>query len=343
MVLEDLGAVGDLHESTVTTPEPGPHDVLIRVETVSVNHQDVFVMRGLGHIAGLSLPHILGNDPAGTALAVGEAVDNVSAGDRVVVKSTIACHSCSTCANGRDDACPNIRIFGVHTPGGFAEYTVAPGSNVFVIPSELSFAEATAISQTFPVALNVLERGGLTEEDTVLVAGAAGGVGSAAVQLATREGARVVALASSDERVDAAVQMGATTGFNYRDNPEFASSIRELSPEGVNLYVEPVGDPVVFAESTKALSRAGRVVVCGSHGGTDVNLNLLWLFRNRASIIGSAGATAAGFARVLELAASADIQANIDRILPLIQVNEAFGLLTGRHTKGKLVLDVGSW
>ncbi len=106
------------------------------------------------------------------------------------------------------------------------------------------------------------------------------------------------------------------------------------------MYVEPAGNPTVWAEALQTLGRRGRVVVCGSHAGPIVELNLLWLFRMRASILGSAGSTRADFAEVLELAGAGRITATIDSVRPLWEVQDALQRLVLRQNRGKLVLEV---
>ncbi len=341
LVISGPGGIESLVESTLPTPVPGPGEVLISVHTVAANHQDHFVLRGLGNIAGVALPHVLGNDPAGVIAAVGPGVPGSRLGERVVVKPAIACDECEPCRAGSDDACERLRSVGVHRHGGFAEYLTVPGQNAFPIPDRLEFAAATALAQSFPVALTLLRKAGLHAEDIVLVAGAAGAIGAAAVQLSRLAGATVVAAAGSPGRVEYAVGLGAQLGIDYRADPSFADTVRQSFPQGVSLYVEPAGNPTIWAEGLRSVGRQGRVAVCGSHAGPIVQLDLLWLFRMRVSIFGSAGATRAIFAEILELAGEDRIEATIDSVRPLWEARDAFERLVARQNRGKLVLELG--
>jgi NADPH:quinone reductase-like Zn-dependent oxidoreductase len=340
MVLPRVGSYEDLVEATVPTPVPGAGEVLVRVHTVAANHQDHFVCRGRGNVRSLQLPHIVGNDPAGEVVAVAPGVDTSRIGGRVLVKPAIACDGCDPCLEGHDDACERLESIGVHRAGGLAEYVAVPAQNAFPIPSGVDFATATALAQSFPVALNMLERAELAADDVVFVTGAAGAIGSACIQLARHAGARVIAGASSPERVAYAEALGAELGIDYRAEPEFSATIRDVFPAGVSLYIETAGDPDTWREALRALGRRSRVAVCGSHAGPLVTLDLNWLFRMRVTVMGSAGSTRRGFAHVLELAGDGRVSANIDSILPLAKAKEAFRRLENRENRGKLVLQV---
>ena len=323
-------------------PVPGPGEVLIQVYTVAVNRQDTFTMRGLAQARHpVPLPHVLGIDPAGIVVAHGPGVASPAVGERVVVKPGIACGRCPDCLAGRDDACPTTENVGVHRPGGMAEYVAIPAQNAFAIGDLLGFAEATAIAHSFPVALQLMrDRAGLIADETVLVTGAGGAIGAAAVQLAKLLGARVIAAAGGEDRVAYARSIGADAVVDYLAEPAFAPAVRAFAPDGVDLYVESAGDPAIWKESLKTLGRRGRVAVCGSHAGPMVELDLNWLFRMRISILGGSGATRATQQDAIDLAREGRIEANIHGRYPLEDAAAAFAILLGRGNRGKVILDV---
>ncbi len=289
----------------------------------------------------MSLPLVLGNDPAGTVVEVGALVTELGPGDRVVVKPQVGCGMCRACTSGEDDACLQLRSVGLHRNGGFAEYVAVPARNVFRIPDRLAFAEATALSQSFPVALQMLrERGGVHEGDTVLVTRAAGAIGSAAVQIARILGARVIAAAGGEEHVEFARTLGAEAVIDYRAEPAFGELVRERFPGGTSVYVESAADPAVWSEALSTVGRRGRVLVCGAHAGPVVDVNLSWLFRSRVSIIGSSGSRRSVFADTIQLAANVDLIANIDSIRPLADVRSAFDRLMAGKNRGKIIMEV---
>lgn len=342
IALTAFGGPEDLELVQLPVPAPAAGEVLIEVHTVGVNRQDTFTMRGNAQARhAVPLPHVLGIDPAGVVVATGPGVETPAIGDRVVVKPGIACGACPDCLAGRDDACPTTENVGVHRPGGMAEYVAIPAQNTFAIGDDLPFADATAIAHSFPVALQLMrDRAGLRAGETVLVTGASGAIGSAAVQLAKLLGARVVAAAGGEERAAYARSVGADAVIDYRADPEFAPAVRAFAPDGVDLYVESAGDPAIWRESLKTVGRRGRVAVCGSHAGTLVELDLNWLFRMRVSILGGSGATRATQQDAIDLARQGRISANIHGHYRLEDAADAFALLLRRGNQGKVILDV---
>jgi NADPH:quinone reductase-like Zn-dependent oxidoreductase len=274
---------------------------------------------------------------------VGAEVTGHAVGDRVLVKPAVACGHCRFCEAGEDDACANLQNIGVHRPGGMAGYVAVPAKNAFAIPDSLGHAEATAIAHSFPVALQLLvERAGLRPDDVVLVAGAVGAVGSAAVQLAKLHGATVIAAVGGPDRVERCTDLGADLVIDYGTDPRFADTIRETFPDGVSLFVDPAGHPGVWAEAVRALGRRGRIAVCGAHAGPKVELDLAWLFRTRATIIGCSGSTLAGVRRIVELAGEGRLRPPVDSVRPLAEVHSAFARLLARENRGKVILEVST-
>lgn len=344
VALTAIGGPEHLEATTLPVPVPARDEVLVAVRTVAANRQDTYTMRGWANRGPLSLPHVLGIDPAGVVAGWGEAVEGFEVGQRVVVKPSISCGTCRLCLAGEDDACANLRNVGVHRWGGMAEYVAVPVRNVFTIPDGVSFAEASAMSHSFPVAMTMIrERAGLRADDTVLVTSAAGAVASAAVQLARIHGARVIAAAGGPERVARARELGglgADEVIDYRAVPAFAEEVMRLAPEGVSLYVETAGDPAIWKEALRTLGRKARVTVCGSHGGPIVELDLNWLFRTRIGVLGCSGSSLAAYRDVLELAGAGRLRANIHEVLPLERARDAFATLLGRGNRGKIILEV---
>lgn len=343
VVIPRLGGPEVLELVELPTPTPEKNEVLIEVRTVAANRQDVFTMTGTANVREMHLPHTPGIDPSGVVAALGSDVGGLQVGDRVLVKPAIACGSCSFCAAGEDDACARLQNVGVHRPGGMAEYVAVPATNVFPIPDSLGHAEATAIAHSFPVALHLLVgRAGIRPDDVVLVTGAAGAVGSAAVQLAKLRGATVVAAVGGPDRAEIVRGLGPDLVVDYGSRPSFAVDIRERFPDGVTLYVEPAGNPAIWSEAMKAVGRRGRIAVCGAHAGPRVELDLAWLFRNRVTVHGCSGSTIAGVREVIGIAAEGRLRPAIDSLRPLDDVRAAFERLQARENRGKVILEVSN-
>jgi len=344
MVLSELGGLDGLGLDEVAVPQVAADEVLIRVATVAVNRQDLNLIFGRFKVPGFQLPHIPGLDPAGVVAAVGPLVGDLAVGDRVVVKPPIACTECQACLDGEDDACERVHSVGIHRPGGMAEYTSVPRRNVFLLPHQLAMADATAVSHSFPVALTLLRRVGVGPGDTVLVSGASGAVGSAVVQLARSQGARVIAGVAGPSGAEwlrgLPPAIAPDLVIDYAETAGFSTLVREFEPAGVSVHVETASDPGLWDEAMKSLARRARVAVIGAHAGPRVEVDTNWLFRQRVTIIGCSGSSLAAFADSLDLAGRGAIVPHIDSIGPLTGAVAAYERLLSRDNRGKIVLRV---
>jgi NADPH:quinone reductase-like Zn-dependent oxidoreductase len=173
----------------------------------------------------------------------------------------------------------------------------------------------------------------------VLVMGAAGGLGSAGVQVAKHLGAKVIAAAGSDERVKVGLGLGADAGVNYRTQDLTAEAIRITGGAGVNVVFENIGDPDLFPKAFAALARRGRLVTAGGHGGGVVPLDVNKLYLNQITVMGVTGERPESAQLVLKMAEAGHFTALIDRVLPLSEAAQAHELVEGRGGRGKVVLD----
>src|SRR5712691_3147342 len=226
--MREFGGPEVLRWEDVPTPTPGPEEVIIQVHAVSVNRTlDIQVRQDRGNY-GVTLPLVLGNDPSGVVVEVGQGVEQPRANDRVVIFRGVRCGSCQPCVAGNPRDCISPRMLGVQCWGGYAEYLRIPASNCVPLPDGLSFAHATVITRHCPLAFGECALADLKQGDWVLVMGAAGGLGSCLVQVAKALGAHVIAGAGADARVAAAVSLGADFGINYR-REELAREVMRLT------------------------------------------------------------------------------------------------------------------
>ena len=337
IVLTAYGSIDNLAERVLPVPDPQPGEVLVRVHTVAANQRDLFTVHASP--PGGPPPLILGIDPAGVVVATGAGVTEPSVGARVVVKPAVACGHCERCTAGEEDACESKETIGITRPGGFAEYVAVPARNAFVLPDGLTFAEASALVHSYPVALHMLRRVGIGPDDLVLVTSASGAVGSGAVQLAKAFGARVIAAAHGPAKVAVAEQLGADLVLDYERVPAFAAQVREAYPDGVSVYVESAGNPAVWSEALRTLRPHARVGVCGAHGGPYVDVDLAWLFRQRVSIVGASGSTREEVQEILALAGRGSVRAPVDLVRPMRYAREVFQRIQARGNRGKVILD----
>lgn len=331
IVIREFGGPEVLHIEEVPDPSPPPGWVLIAVAAVSVNRTLDLVVRAGGYARPVRLPHILGVDPAGTIVAVGEGVKHRKLGDRVVTTPIVKA------ATATDAPV----LLGVQAPGGYAELVTVPEEITYLIPDGLGFAEASVVGRHAPMAFHLLdEKARLSAGQSVLVMGAAGGLGGAGVQVARLLGAKVIAGAGSDERVASALENGAEHGINYRAQDLEKEVMRLTDGKGVDVVFENIADPGLFPKALASLARGGRLVTAGSHGGGTVPLDITRLYMRQLSVLGSTRQKPIDTTRSLEAAAAGQISVNISRVLPLEAASEAHTLLEAGETSGKIVLVV---
>ena len=340
IVLHGHGGPEALRFEQVPTPTPGPGDVLVRVHAVSVNRSLDLMVRAGTYDAQVSFPLVLGVDPSGLVEATGPGVERPKVGDRIAVISPIRCGQCEFCRAGNEETCRTNLHVGVHRWGGYAEYVCVPASNVIPIPDELSFAEATVITRHFPTAFHLLlSMAKLEPGDWVLIMGAAGALGTAAVQVARLVGARIIAAAGSDARVEASRANGADYGVNYRGQDLAGEVMRITGGRGVDVVCENIADPTLWPGAFNSLAFRGRLVTAGAHGGGQVTLDVRRLYHRRLQIIGGPGSTRRDLDRALEEVRAGRIRAVVDRIMPLREAAVAHRLLEDNSNIGKIILD----
>lgn len=323
----------------VQVPEPTPtaRQVRVKVKAVALNHLDVWVRKGEAGIK-LELPHTLGSDIAGVIDVVGAEVTDVAIGSEVVINPGISCGVCEKCLLGEDSLCREYAIVGEHLNGGYAEYVCVPRQNVLPKPSKLSFEEAACLPLTFLTSWTMLvRRAQLKAGETVLVHAAGSGVGCAAVQIAKLLGARVIATASTEEKLNKARELGADEVINYATHDFLAEVKRLTNKKLVDVVFEHTG-ATTWAKSVACLPYGGRLVTCGATSGFDVQLDLRVLFYKRISLLGSTMGSKGDLFRILQLVEEGKLKPVLDRVMPLEDAAKAHAFLSDRSSFGNVVL-----
>jgi len=299
-------------------PEPGAHEVLVRVAAAGVNRPDI--MQRLGKYPpppGAS--DIPGLEIAGTVV---RPAGTLRDGDFV----------CALCAGG-----------------GYAEYCAVPVEQVLPAPSSLSPIEAAAVPETFfTVWTNLFDRGRLAPGERVLVHGGASGIGTTAIQLAAAKGARVFATAGSDDKCEACMKLGAERAINY-NREDFAAVIRSETTDGVDVILDIVGGDYL-QRNLDSLRLNGRLVQIGLLGGARAQLNLSSIMQKRLTLTGSTlrvrtpaekGVIAAAVREhVWPLLESRRVRPIVSAVFPLDRAADAHRALEDAKIVGKVVLQV---
>ncbi len=335
--IHEHGGLDVLRLEERPAPVAGPGQVLVQIKAAGVNHLDTWVRRGVpGH--HFPLPITPGADGAGLVAALGAGVEGFAVGDRVAIAPGYSCGRCEACLSGRDHYCRHYGIYGESADGTDCEFIAVPATNALPLPAALSFEAAAAVSLVFLTAWEMLMvKGQVTGAHTVLVHAAGSGVSSAAIQIARYAGARVIATASSEAKLERARALGAQETLDYSD-PAWPQAVRALTGKrGCDLVVDHVGAST-FAGSLRALAAGGKILCCGASSGPEISADLRPIFFKNLAVVGSTMGSRGSLPRIYRLVAEGIFQAVIDSVLPLSAVAEAHRRLAERKLFGKIVL-----
>lgn len=340
IVLKEFGGPEVLHYEDVSIPSPPPGEVVLKVYSVSVNRTLDLIVRAGKYPVKIQMPHVLGVDPAGEIVEIGEGVEGFEIGDRVSVVSFIGCRRCKQCLKGEEACCVASQHIGLHRWGGYADYVAVPAANAFKLPDNVSYAHGSVIARHFPMAFNQLtSKAEVRPGQWVLVMGATGALGNCCVQVAKMLGAKVVAGAGLDERVELAKSYGADFGINYRRQDLLAEIMSLTGNEGVDVVCENISDPTLWHGAFNSLAINGRMVTAGAHGGGTVTVDMKRLYMRRLRIIGTAGTNVADVFKALDAAGQGKIRAIINRTMPLRDAAQAHRIVEKNQIVGKIILD----
>jgi NADPH:quinone reductase-like Zn-dependent oxidoreductase len=323
------------------TPQPGPDEVRLKVRAATLNHHDYWTLRG---VVGYPItpPRILGCDVAGTVEAYGGQPSEGAhpVGADVAVYSVRSCGQCRGCLSGDLMLCRSFTMLSDgDREGSFADYVIVPVSAVLPKPKDLSFAQTAALGVTYLTAYRMLfTKAHLRPGDTALVQGAGGGLATAAIQLASHAGIRIIASSRSEAKLEFAKKLGANDVVLA--GKDAAKAIFKLTGgDGVDAVMESVGEPT-WGTSMRAVRQGGIVVVAGATGGPNPPADLSRVFWRQITIAGSSMGTPGEFAALLRFVEFTGIKPVIEDEFPLEQGIKAFERMAAGEVQGKLALAV---
>ena len=321
VVCSELGPVEGLSIGEMPDPVPGPGELVIDVQAAALNFPDTLIIEGKYQYQP-DLPFVPGGEAAGLVAAIGDGVDRFAIGDPVVAMGGA---------------------------GAFAEKWKVEAATTMPKPEQLSFEEAAAFGLTYGTSYYALkQRANLQEGETLLVLGAAGGVGSSAVEIGKAMGARVIAAASTDEKLGFAAAMGADEGINY-STEDLRGRLKEITGgRGVDVVYDPVGGELSEL-SLRSTAWNGRFLVIGFASGTipEIPLNLMLL--KGVAVVGvfwgswtakDPAASMQNFGELFKMVAEGRLHPRVTDVYPLEDYQAAFRALTGRAAKGKVVITI---
>lgn len=334
------GTPGELAVQEVPDPQPGRGEVVVNVVACGLNRLDLWLEAGELPVP-LALPRTPGGEIAGRVHALGDGVDVWHVSDAVAVQSNLFCGECEFCRRGEESLCLRGELLGVQRDGGFAEKVVVPARALVRMPPGVDFTTSAALTLAGSTAMHMLtDRARVHPGDWVLVIGGASGVGSAAIQIARRLGARVLSTGSTAAKRTLATRLGAEVVVDST-LPSWPVEVRKATGKrGVDLVVEHVGGDVL-PKACECLARGGTIVTCGATAGREVTLNLWPFFVKQQRLVGSYGRNRADIAATLDWAAAGRLKPVIDAVFPLDRGAEAFAKLRERNALGKILLQPG--
>lgn len=314
VLCEQLGAPQDLVIRDIESPSPSVGEVKVSLKARGVSYVDVLLIAGQYQVKR-EMPFVPGSEAAGVVMEIGDRVESVQPGDRVL------------------------------TPGGFAEEAVVAADAVTPLPDAVPFTAGAAFKSNYTTAYYGLQRGRLKAGEVLLIHGAAGGVGLAAVDMGKLFGATVIATASTEEKLAVCKQMGADHVINYTAG--FREQVKDLTGgRGADVIYDPVGGDV-FDESMRCIAPYGRILIVGFTGGRPALAKTNHLLIKDAEAIGfTIGALSRhdpawaqrNFEHLMGWLGSGRLSPYVSHELPLEQAADALQLITDRKVIGKAVL-----
>ena len=316
---ENPTGVDALAWKELPTPVPGAGEVLIEIKAASLNFPDLLIVQNKYQMKP-PLPFVPGSEYAGVVQAVGSSVTDLQVGQHVA------------CLSGT---------------GGFASHTIAPAALCMPLPDGFGFVDAAAFIMIYATSHHALvDRARLLPGETVLVLGAAGGVGTSAIQIAKALGARVIAAASTDEKCALCTTIGADATINY-SRQDLREAIKLLTGgKGPDVIYDPVGGDLA-EPAFRSIAWRGRYLVVGFAGGTIPSLPLNLTLLKGASIVGvfwggfaknEPKANASAMAELAQWYGQGKVKPVIDCTLPMAELKAAYARMGSRSVMGKLVM-----
>jgi alcohol dehydrogenase len=313
-------------------PVAGNGDVIVRVRACTLNYHDVFTRRGMPGIK-IPFPLIMGIDAAGEIAKIGPGVTDFKPGDRVLIDPI----------NRVDRG-----FMGETFDGGLAELVRVPAHMCIKLPASIGFAQAAALPTAYGTAHRmILTRGKLQADETILILGASGGVGTCCVQLAKRAGAHVVVAASSPEKLDRLIGLGADIGIDYAAHDWVAecqrlfgrARVAKKDEGGVDVVVNFTGGDT-WTKALRVMRRDGRMLTCGATAGYDPPEDIRYIWTFELNIVGSNGWTRDDVTALLDMVGDGTLKPvlNPERF-PLERAADAMRVLEDRQSFGKVVIE----
>jgi len=328
-----------LEAHDVPDPQPGAHDVLIRVKAAGICHSDVHYRAGKSRVE--PLPLTLGHEVAGVVELIGRDVTEFQPGDRVCVHYLATCGTCEWCEGGDEQFCASAQMIGKYRDGGYAELIVMPVRSVFRLPDEIPFEQGAIMMCSSATSLHALSKARMQPGESIAIFGV-GGLGTSAIQLSRGfDPSAIFAVDINRKKLDLAAQCGATT-INAATHDPVAEIKRLTNGRGVDVALELIGLPLTMQQAVRSLAVHGRAALVGIMDQSFDVAPYHEIINKEAEIIGVSDHLASELPALLEFARSGQLELShaISRTIPLEAdaVNEALDRLERFHDDLRVVI-----
>ena len=334
VAFHEHGSAGVLRYEDLPDPVPARGEIVIDVDYCGVNHLDIWTRMG---IAGkkIKLPHICGCDIVGT---VRKTAYGFRKDERVMIYPGMSCGRCAHCRAGRENLCSQFAIIGGMSDynGGYAEQVTVPTRNVIKL-GRMKSEVASTLAVSYLVAWNMLKTHGAGKGESLLVYGAASGVGMATIQLARALGvSKIITTASGSDKAEFARRLGAHHVIDRSQTADIAGEIVKLTG-GVDIVIDHVG-AATWQTSIASLKSGGRMAVCGMTSGNDAVVPVRMFYSKQITMTGALMGTKKQLVELARFVEEKKIRPVLDSIFPLAQARDAQERMEqGRHA-GKILL-----
>jgi alcohol dehydrogenase, propanol-preferring len=321
------GTAGRLELRDVETPRPGRGEVSVRIAACGVCHTDLHYLDH-GTPTFKAPPLILGHEISGVVEQLGEGVEALAVGDRVLLPAVLPCGECRLCREGRENICERGSMIGNHVDGGYAESIVIAARHPLILPEEIPLQAGAIIADALTTPYHaVVNRARMRPGDWVVVIGC-GGIGLNLLQMAAALGGRVIAVDLSQSKLEWARKLGAEAALHPLEGGRLDRRVRELTGGGADIVLEAVGRPETQQQGLSLLRAGGRLVLVG-YSPDEVMLNSGRVMFRELEVVGSLGCRPVDYPRVIELARQGRVKVAemVTHTFPLENINDAFDAL----------------
>lgn len=334
--IESFGGPDKIKYGEVPTPIVGEKDVLVKIASCGVCYHDTLTRRGV--FPRTQLPVILGHQAAGKVLEVGSQVKDIKPGDRVLCLPFSTCGECEYCLSGREPLCQNALFVGEELNGGYAEQVALPETAWVKVPDEVNDDVAAVLACSLGTPYHAIKTiADVKPNENVVITGASGGIGTHAIDVLKWIGARIIAITSSESKVNYLKNLGAHEVIVNSDVTYSKEVKRLTNGKGADCVLEIVGGAYI-PESLKSLKKDSRIVLIGNVSGTPTELKPAVMILKQLRMLGTKGVTRTEMEEIVELVKNGELSVNISETHHLDQTAVIHERMANRDTTARVVL-----